>query len=113
MGFVRFFKRSEPVKTYQSNRVEYVYLNKPVAPNPNPNKFTILKEVVLNNKSILLVHYKGCTTFGGEKLILLKNKWNKTNTLDPHFLSKNHVVLARFEPNIKGWKLAKLCAKNS
>jgi len=111
MGISLFGGRSEPKAVYSGNRVEYVYVDKPVAPNPNPKQFTVLKESIVNGKSILLVHYKGCTTFGGEKLILLKNKWNKAAQLDPHFLSKNHIVLARFEPNSKGWKLARLCAK--
>lgn len=56
--------------------------------------------------------YKGCTIFNGEKLLLLKSKWNKSNKLDPHLLGNKHIILARFEPNQIGWKLARLCAKN-
>lgn len=101
------FKVSEPVKSGR----EYVYVEKIVSPNPNPIKFTILENKVINNKSILLVKYQGCTTFDGKKLLLLKRKWLGGNSLDPHLLGGNHVVIARFEPNKTGWKLAKACVK--
>ena len=68
---------------------------------------------MFKNKSILLVHYKGCITFGGKKLILLKKEWDGRKYLDPHFLNDDHIVLARFEPNESGWALARWCAKLS
>ncbi len=80
-------------------------------PNPNKYKFNIVKEEIINNKSILLVRYEGCTTFNGLKLLLLKNIWNNKKALDPHFLDEKHIVLARFEPNEIGWKLARNCAQ--
>lgn len=81
-------------------------------PDPNPFKYEVLEERIVNDKSILLVKYFGCTTFNGLKLILLKRKYLSKEPLDPHFLSESHPVLARFEPNDRGWKLAELCAKN-
>jgi hypothetical protein len=113
MGISLSVGLSEPKKTTcLGGRTEYVYLEKPTAPNPNPKAFKVLREVKINGRSILLVKYYGCTTFNGEKLILLKKIWNKKSELDPHFLNENHIVLARFEPNSTGWKLAKLCAKS-
>lgn len=107
MGAMFGGRISEPVKKGK----EYIYVDRIVAPNPNPIKFTILDEKVVNKKSILLVKYKGCTTFDGKKLLLLKIKWRGGNHLDPHLLGKNHIVIARFEPNEIGWKMAKQCAK--
>jgi hypothetical protein len=82
----------------------------PQAPNPQPNKFTVVKEEIHNGKSILLVKYEGCTTFDGHKLLLLKWKWDHREVLDPHLLGELHMVAARFEPNEKGWELARICA---
>lgn len=106
------FKCSEPRKSSgQTGQTVFVYQKEQIsAPNPNPIKFEIEKELVVNGKSILLVKYFGCTTFNGKKLLLLKRKWLGGNSLDPHFLGKNHIVLARFEPNKLGWILAKKCA---
>lgn len=107
------FKSSEPRKSSGNGQTVYIYEKQQVAaPNPNPIKFEIEKEVVVNGKSILLVKYFGCTTFNGKKLLLLKRKWLGGNSLDPHFLGKHHIVLARFEPNKLGWMLAKICANS-
>jgi hypothetical protein len=109
MGIPLFGGRnSEPVKR---TNTQYVYVDRIIAPNPNPIKFTILKQKVVNGRSILLVKYHGCTTFGGKKLLLLRQKWLGGNSLDPHLLGNFHIVVARFEPNEIGWKMAKECAK--
>jgi hypothetical protein len=85
-------------------------------PNPDPYHYHIIKEEVVNGKSILLVRYYGCTTFDGKKLLLLKTKWRSSKIklseleLDPHLLGEDHIVAARFEPNKNGWKLARACA---
>lgn len=85
----------------------------PVAPNPDPYRFNIIQQEVVKGKSILLVKYDGCTTFGGHKLLLLKRKWKKDMKLDPHLLGNDHIVMARFEPNEQGLTLARICAQNS
>ncbi len=81
-------------------------------PEPNPAKYEILREAVINGKSVLLVRYPGCTTFDGTKLLLLKHKWNINSKvkLDPHLLGGNHPVIARFEPTDLGWTMARECA---
>ena len=82
----------------------------PTPPNPNPLRFHVQREEVVAGKSLLLVKYAGCTTFDGTKLLLLKRKWTQGETLDPHLLGGNHIVLARFEPTEQGWAMARQCA---
>ena len=81
------------------------------APNPNPTKFSVVEHDVVNGKSILLVKYEGCTTFGGLKLLVLNTRWKGGTKLDPHFISNDHCVKARFEPTEDGKRLARLCAR--
>lgn len=82
----------------------------PQSPNPDPYSFRIIEEVVIGDYIVARVFYYGCTTFDGHKLMLLKS--NKVpSPLDPHLLGNGHPVIARFEPNETGWKLAKLCAR--
>lgn len=83
----------------------------PYAPNPDPYLFEVLKIKNVNNVSILLVKYNECTTFNGEKLLLLNKIYKESDQLDPHLLGNGHCVIARFEPNHTGWKLAISCAK--
>lgn len=81
-------------------------------PDPIPTRFTILKQVDVARKSILLVHYSNCTTFDGKKLLLLDRLWKDCaqSRLDPHILGNGHPVIARFEPSNTGWKMAMICA---
>jgi hypothetical protein len=81
----------------------------PLPPNPDPANHTVLHAEQLEGKTILLVHYEGCTTFSGQKLLLLRHPW-VGGPLDPHLLGDDHIVMARFEPNDQGWILARLCA---
>ena len=80
------------------------------SPNPNPYKFFILNKEVIGNYSIVEARYIGCTTFNGSKLMLVKNDKPIRTKLDPHLLGDGHSVIARFEPNENGWRLARLCA---
>lgn len=80
--------------------------------NPDPKRFSVMASEVVNGHAILLVNYPNCTTFGGNKLLLLRGKKYNKNKLDPHLLGNNHCVMARFEPNKQGYKLARICAEN-
>jgi len=60
--------------------------SEPMPPNPNPLRFQVQREEVVAGKSLLLVKYAGCTTFDGTKLLLLKRKWARGESLDPHLL---------------------------
>lgn len=83
----------------------------PESPNPNPSLFSIIKREIIGDYSIVEVLYYGCTTFEGRKLMLLKTR-TVPLPLDPHLLGNDHPVIARFEPNKDGWRLARLCALN-
>jgi hypothetical protein len=59
------------------------------------------------------VNYPNCTTFGGDKLLLLRGIWPMTmHKLDPHFFEGDHPVIARFKPDAAGEKLADICARS-
>lgn len=77
---------------------------------PDPYKFTIKTKEYVKGNTIILANYDGCTTFGGDKLILMRGLVGDRETLDPHFI-EDHPVIARFIPTEQGWKLARLCAK--
>lgn len=82
------------------------------SPNPNPFKFKVLKEEHLERGMILLVNYEGCTTFNGNKLLLLRCNIDLKyfGKLDPHLLGDGHIVCARFEPTEEGWNMARMAA---
>lgn len=82
----------------------------PTPPEPDPVRFRVEHEEQLAGTSILLVHYSGCTTFNGRKLLLLNQLWDQRTLLDPHLLGDGHIVVARFEPNEQGWSMARACA---
>lgn len=73
--------------------------------------FQVREERVVNGRSILLVHYEGCPTFNGMKLMLLKRRYWPGECLDPHLLGEDYMIMARFEPNEMGWRLATACAE--
>ena len=86
------------------------------SPNPDPYKFVIesITESPLKNFCLVLAKYYGCTTFNGKKLMLLKGsrkEVEKLTKLDPHLLGKDHVVIARFEPNKLGIAIGKKILK--
>lgn len=77
-------------------------------PNPDPTHYRILTTERGARYFIYEVHYYGCTSFGGSKLLLLQWEPADNEPLDPHLTGDN--VVARFEPNEEGWRLARLCA---
>lgn len=86
----------------------------PVSPDPDPKRFTILKRQWCTCHNVLLVHYEGCTTFGGNKVLLVRGRSSEqtdTAELDPHLLGPPHPVMARFEPTRQGWAMAVMCAR--
>jgi hypothetical protein len=78
---------------------------------PDPYNYTIKSIESINGNTIILANYIGCTTFGGDKLMVLKGIHNNFLTLDPHFF-EDHPVIARFAPTLEGFRLAKLVAEN-
>lgn len=82
----------------------------PFPPNPQPNKFQVLKVEKYRNYQIVEVRYVGCTTFKGRKLLLMR-KIEIGAVLDPHLLGNGHAVIARFEPTPEGWEMARRLAR--
>ena len=102
MGIKIFSDSCDSYENYKRNSA-----SKP--PNPDPYSFRIIKKELLGEYSLVEVMYFGCTTFDGHKLMLLTSK-TISYPLDPHLLGDGHPVIARFEPNERGWKMARLCA---
>ena len=85
----------------------------PVSPNPDPFLFKLLKYEMINGYLIILVHYRGCTTFEGKKILVLHeldvSELLQLYKLDPHFIDSGHLI-ARFIPTKWGWEMAvKFC----
>lgn len=74
-------------------------------PNPQLSDFKIIRKQDVGDYQIVEVEYRGCTTFGGRKLLLMR-KGKIGKTLDPHLLGNGHPVIARFEPTVEGWMMA-------
>jgi hypothetical protein len=99
-----FFKRNSDAR----------WAAKMLAPgDPDPARCRILAAEGMAGHDILLVHYEGCTTFGGKKLLLLRRERKPGELLDPHLLGTDHIVMARFEPTREGMILARICALTS
>ncbi len=75
---------------------------------PDPYKFQIVSLIPLYGCTIIEAYYKGCLSFDGHKLMLLKGTYKEEDfeTLDPHFLDEDYAVIARFTPNAIGWLMA-------
>lgn len=77
---------------------------------PDPFKFDVIKRHIVHGNTIVLARYHGCLTYHGLKLMLLRGEQEIGETLDPHFLTDDHAVIARFVPTDEGWKMAEWCA---
>lgn len=79
--------------------------------NPNPSNFKMLRRVDKGNISLIEVRFENCINYEGNKIIVMDKlqleESIRTNNLDPHFSNKGQTVIARFEPTIKGWEMAK------
>ena len=73
---------------------------------PDPYNFTIKHLEIINGNTIVIANYDG-KTFNGDKLMVLKGEYKEFTTLDPHFLSEDYPVIARFIPTELGIELAK------
>lgn len=87
----------------------------PAPPEPNPAKFTVRSCEAINGWTIATVHYPGCTTYKGLKLLVYACEPERVlgeKLLDPHFLQNKGVLspVARFPPTAQGRALARaLC----
>jgi hypothetical protein len=87
------------------------------SPNPDPDRFTILDSKEFGDESntvtVLEVHYPGCTTHGGKKVLVFQGKVSlDVARLDPHFLDDGErSPIARFPANYEGRRDAAAFAK--
>lgn len=81
----------------------------PVAPDPDPFEFTILKSFSEGGFTLAQVNYHGCINYEGQKILLFRKDIGSLvilDHLDPHFLETDeNGLLARFIPTDEGWKL--------
>jgi hypothetical protein len=83
-----------------------------VMPNPDPNKFSILKIEEHEDLVIVLICYPDCVNYEGKKILVFENTTEKQirelKFIDPHFCPSSHVSpIARFEPTDRGWQMAR------
>lgn len=76
---------------------------------PDPYKFAIKHLEHVNGNTIVIANYGG-TTFNGNKLIVLRGRYDYFTSLDPHFLNEAYPVVARFIPTKEGLRLARAVA---
>lgn len=83
----------------------------PRAEAPDPTKFRVLQEERVGQLWVAMLHYPGCTNFEGHKVVVCKGTAPSRRTrLDPHFTEGGDIV-ARFQPTLDGFALAKTCAR--
>lgn len=77
-------------------------------PNPDPKNFVIKELHQYGDNLIILAKYPGCTTFNGDKILVLRETHigDYVKELDPHF-SEDGRVIARFIPTKEGMEMAK------
>lgn len=100
----------QPEKQVVNNYVTNNYITKTISGNPNPSNFKILEVFQFGNYFVSELKYPDCYNFEGSKILLTSFDPRNRSTLDPHF-EKGSGILARFEPSVEGWELAKKCAK--
>lgn len=76
-------------------------------PNPDPKNFIIKELHQCGDNLIILANYPGCTTFNGDKILVLRETHvdDYVEELDPHF-SEDGKVIARFIPTEEGMEMA-------
>lgn len=86
----------------------------PPPPNPNPRNFRIMAVERFGRAMVTEVSYPGCTTYEGRKLLVFEGfteaELRRLRFIDPHFTANANSPIARFHPNARGWKLARLTA---
>lgn len=100
----------QPEKQVVNNYVTNNYITKTISGNPNPSNFKILEVLHIGRYFVSEIKYPDCYNFEGRKVLLNTFDPRNKSTLDPHF-EQGSGILARFEPSVEGWELAKKCAK--
>lgn len=82
------------------------------APNPSPDRWTLIEKAEYANGYVLRVKYHDCTNFEGVKIMVYRGKYTPRRSLDPHFYEGDDAPVARFRPDSDGWRTAKLLAQS-
>ena len=83
------------------------YSNTPApAPNPRPDRWTLLQKAEYANGYVLRVKYHDCTNFEGVKVMVYRGHYTPRRSLDPHFYEGSDAPVARFRPDNDGWSSA-------
>ena len=81
---------------------------KTLPPNPNPQRFKVIKTYRLGELVAVMLNYPRCITFEGNKvLVMLESeflKCRKSKVLDPHFRNTENSPVSRFPGNDAGWR---------
>jgi hypothetical protein len=76
------------------------------APNPSPDRWTLLEKAEYKGGYVLRVRYHDCTNFEGVKVMVYRGKYAPQRSLDPHFCYGPDSPVARFRPDEAGWEAA-------
>ncbi len=79
--------------------------------NPNPYSFKIKDIIKVNGFFISEINYPNCKNYEGNKILLTAWDPRGRTFIDPHFTEGNG-LLARFQPTVQGWQLAKILARS-
>jgi hypothetical protein len=84
-----------------------------IAPNPQPNRWELLKHHQFKDFYVLKVRYLDCTNFEGIKIMIYKGKFDPKykGELDPHFSEHWNSPVIRVKPCLGGWAIALQIAK--
>lgn len=85
--------------------------------NPNPWRYRILDDEMVNGHLILIVQYPDATNYEGRKVLMFdrgvtRDDLDRQGAIDPHFspgLDPIHPI-ARFEPTVRGHQMARVLA---
>lgn len=83
-------------------------------PNPNPERFRIIRGDQVFGHLVVEIEYAGCTNFEGRKVLVFaditERELRREKIVDPHFSETGLSPVARFEPTERGWRLARITA---
>lgn len=88
-------------------------------PNPDPYNWRILESIQYGRFLVVKINYPDCKNYEGNKILLYDGvtlqQLRNQGTIDPHFSEnkKFHSPIARFEPTVRGWVMAKYLASIS
>jgi hypothetical protein len=98
------------IPLFSSERGEPGPRERVVLGEPNPRRFTVTGATLTREHTIAFVHFPGCTTFEGRKLLVYRSdvfdRVVRAGVMDPHFLEKGDCPLARFAPTPEGFEAA-------